>query len=262
METKLQKLSELLEVLDKLRENCPWDRKQTNETLRNLTIEECFELCDAIDNKDSENIREELGDLLLHILFYSKIAEQKGEFNIGDVAQYQAQKLKFRHPHIYSDVEVSSVDDVISNWDKLKKIEKGESRKALLSGVPVSLPSLLKAEKIQSKVAKVGFDWEEPVDVFAKVQEELNEVLEAVQNSDRNAIKEELGDLLFAVVNACRLYDISAESALEGCNRKFTHRFNTMEQLAQDNQTPLESLTIQQMEVLWQEAKLIINQTK
>ena len=262
MTDKLQKIADLLDVMDTLREKCPWDRKQTNESLRNNTIEECFELCDAIDNQDDENLKEELGDVFLHILFYSKIAEEKGKFDIGDVAKEQVDKLKYRHPHIYSDTTVESVDDVLTNWEKLKKEEKKESRNTILSGVPNSIPAILKAEKIQKKVARAGFDWEKPEDIWSKVEEEIIETKEAIEIKSQEDVEEEFGDLLFAVVNACRLYGVSAETALEKSNKKFTKRFNLLEELATTRGVDIESAGIDRLEELWQDVKIQLKNTK
>ena len=262
MTEKLKKIAELLEVLDTLREKCPWDKKQTNESLRNNTIEECFELCDAIDNSDDDNIKEELGDVFLHILFYSKMAEERGVFDIGDVAKEQVAKLKYRHPHIYSDTKVSSVEDVLENWDKLKKEEKKEYRKTVLSGVSNSIPAMLKADKIQSKVAKVGFDWKKPEDIWAKIDEEILESREAIEMNKQDLIEEELGDLLFTVVNACRLYGVSAETALEKCNKKFMKRFNLLETIAVEQGIELKSANVDKMEELWQNVKIQLRSVK
>ncbi len=255
MKNKLESIKEFIEVLDILRVQCPWDRKQTIQTLRNMTIEECFELCDAIDKQDAQNLKEELGDLFLHILFYAKIAEEEGLFDIADVANAEVEKLKFRHPHIFSDVKADTAEEVLNNWEKLKKIEKGESRKTVLSGVPVSLPAISRAEKIQKKVAKVGFDWEKREDVWEKVNEELLEVREAVGENNPQAIEEEFGDLLFSVVNACRLYGVSPETALAKCNDKFIRRFELMESKSLQNGLEIEKMSLSEMDKLWVEAK-------
>lgn len=258
----VDKISELIAVLDTLREQCPWDKKQTNDSLRNLTLEECYELCDAIDNSDDENIKEELGDLLLHILFYAKIAEEKQLFNIGDVAASEIDKLKFRHPHIFSDAIVNSVDDVVDNWERLKKIEKGAKRDGILDGIPNSLSSILKADKIQGKVAKIGFDWQKREQVWDKVSEELGEVKEAINTGIQSDIEEEFGDLMFAVINASRLYGVSPETALEKANKKFINRFTLIEDLAKQQGNQLEKLDIEEMNILWEKAKRIISATK
>lgn len=258
MSNKIDELAALIDILDTLRRECPWDRKQTNESLRNLTIEECYELCDAIDNEDNDNIKEELGDVLLHILFYAKIAEEKNIFDIGDVARHEVEKLKFRHPHIFSDTVVDSVDDVLNNWEKLKEIEKAGTREGILSGIPKSLPAISKAEKIQTKMVKVGFDWEQREDVWGKVSEELAEVREAVNSKEQKDIEEEFGDLLFSVINACRLYGVSPETALEKCNKKVIARFNLAEQLAKEAGSNMSELNLEQMDEFWDSAKGII----
>lgn len=257
MDRKIAPIIELINVLDILREKCPWDRKQTIESLKMLTLEECYELTEAIDNKDFENIKEELGDVLLHILFYSKIAEEMGLFNIGDVAETERKKLIFRHPHVFSTTSVKDSEEVIKNWDELKKQEKGSSRENTLSGIPQTMPSMMKAIKIQKKVSKVGFDWSNREDVWAKVIEEIDETRDAIHNKEQKDVEEEFGDLLFAVTNAARLYGVDAEEALERCNKKFTNRFNFVEKSLKERNIDIKDASIDEMERFWQKAKEI-----
>lgn len=255
MNKRIEPIVELINVLDILREKCPWDRKQTIESLKMLTLEECYELTEAVDNRDFHHIKEELGDLLLHILFYSKIAEEMGEFNIGDVANTEREKLIFRHPHVFSTTEVKDSEEVVKNWDELKKQEKGSSREMTLSGVPNTMPAMMKAIKIQKKVSKVGFDWSNREEVWAKVTEEINETREAIDHKEQKEIEEEFGDLLFAVTNAARLYGVDAEEALEKCNKKFTNRFNFVERSLKERNIELKDASIDEMERFWQKAK-------
>lgn len=252
---KTAAIGRLIEILDRLRTECPWDRKQTNETLRNMTLEECYELADAIDNHDNDNIKEELGDVLLHVLFYAKIAEEQGLYTIEDVAEGECEKLIFRHPHIFSDTKVTGAEDVVKNWEQLKKLEK--NRQYTLSGVPGALPAIMKAEKIQKKAAKTGFDWQDRNDVWEKVTEEMAEVRAAIDNESQQRIEEEFGDLLFSVINAARLYKVDPESALEKCNRKFIARFTEMERQAETEQKTLEGMTLDELETRWQQAKTV-----
>ncbi len=252
MNEKTNQYARLLDIMDRLRNECPWDRKQTWDTLRSNTIEECFELCDAIISKDYDSIREELGDLLLHIVFYGKIAQEEGRFDMADVAKGICDKLIFRHPHVFGHTHVNDAGDVARNWEQLKKQEKSDG-KGTLSGVPKGLPAMIKAFRIQQKVAGVGFDWSDKRDVWAKVKEEIGEFESEAEGSDR--AEEEFGDLIFSLINAARHYGIDPENALERCNRKFISRFERLESLAQERDTPLRELDIRQMEELWQMAK-------
>jgi len=247
------KFAKLLEVMDDLREKCPWDREQTFLSLRNLTIEETYELADAILSDDMHEIREELGDLLLHVVFYARIAEekQKNSFNIGDVIDTLIEKLIRRHPHIYGDTEVSDEADVKRNWENIKM---QEGRKSVLEGVPISLPALIKARRIQEKSAQVGFEWAEVSDVISKIDEELEEfkTIYLENRENQTALTEEFGDLLFSLVNLSRYLDIDPEIALEKTNRKFKRRFEYIEDQAQ---RPLSDLSLEEMDLLWEEAK-------
>ena len=243
-----------MDTLEILREKCPWDAKQTNESLRPNTIEEVYELCDALINEDNANIRKELGDVLLHILFYALIGEEKGAFDIVDVCDALNTKLIFRHPHVFGDVTVNSTDDVLRNWEELKLKEKG-GNKTVLSGVPTSLPAMIKAERITEKAANVGFDWQKRDDVWDKVREEVDEFAQEAEGMDSKRREEEMGDALFAMVNAARLYGINSENALEKANKKFTRRFNFIENRAREMGRPIKELTLAQMDELWNEAK-------
>lgn len=251
---KLDAFGRLLDTLDTLREKCPWDAKQTNESLRPNTIEETFELADALINNDVPNIRKELGDVLLHITFYSKIASEKGQFDIADVCNALVDKLIFRHPHIYGDVKAENADQVIRNWEEIKLKEKG-GNKTVLSGVPAALPALIKANRIQEKARNVGFDWEEKEQVWDKVKEEINEVEAEIKGGDSNGLEAEFGDLLFAVVNAARLYGVDPENALEKTNRKFIARFNHIEKRANEIGKHIKDMTLAEMDKYWDEAK-------
>ncbi len=234
-----------------LRVECPWDRKQTNESLRSNTIEEVYELADAIIADDNDNIRKELGDVLLHILFYSKIGEEKGEFDIVDVCDSLNAKLIFRHPHVFGNVVAEDSETVVQNWEALKLKEKG-GNKTVLAGVPSSLPALIKAFRVQEKVAQVGFDWEKPSQVWDKVREELSEF-----ESDADKMEEEMGDVFFAMVNAARLYGINPENALERTNRKFISRFNYLESRVRESGKSLHDMSLAEMDELWNEAKAV-----
>ena len=253
--TERDELERVIGIIGELRQKCPWDREQTIESLKMLTVEECYELVDAVNNRDYENLKEELGDLLLHIVFYSVIAEERGLFTLGEVAHDLAEKLIFRHPHVYGELSVKRSGEVEQNWEKLKKIEKKGKRDGVLSGVTEALPALMKAYKIQKKAARVGFDWPEPGPVWAKVAEETEEIREAVAANDRDAIEAEFGDLLFAVINAARLYKVDPEQALERTNRKFISRFGAMESMAKTNGTAIDGLTLEEMENLWKQVK-------
>lgn len=251
---KIEALGRVIDTLDILRVKCPWDAKQTNESLRPNTIEEVYELCDALIKEDNANIRKELGDVLLHVLFYSKIGEEKGEFDIADVCDALNTKLIYRHPHVFGSTEVNGTDDVLRNWEELKLKEKG-GNKTVLSGVPVALPAMIKAERITEKAANVGFDWEKREDVWDKVKEEITEFSQAASGMSPDEMEAEMGDVLFAVVNAARLYGINSENALERTNAKFISRFNHIERRAKEMGRPLKELTLGEMDALWDEAK-------
>lgn len=255
-EEKLKAFGDFLDVLDTLREKCPWDRKQTNESLRPNTIEEVYELCDALIANDNPNICKELGDVLLHVAFYAKIGEEKGEFDLADVCEKLSKKLIFRHPHIYGNVDAETPEQVSQNWEKIKQREK-DGNKTVLSGVPSALPALIKANRIQEKARNVGFDWEAREDVWAKVKEEVGEVEAEISaaNDDKKKIEAEFGDLLFSVINAARLYGVDPENALERTNRKFISRFNHIESRLKEQGKTFKDVDLEQMEELWQEAK-------
>jgi len=251
-EEKMQAFARLLTIMDELREGCPWDREQTLESLRNLTIEETYELADAILSQDMPGIQEELGDLMLHLVFYARIADEQGAFDVADVLHKVCEKLIHRHPHIYGDAKIDDAEGVKRNWEKLKL---KEGKKSVLAGVPASLPALIKAQRIQEKAAKVGFEWEEAGEVWAKVMEEAGELQREVGGPDQQAIEEEFGDLLFALVNYGRFIGVEPESALEKCNRKFKERFEYIERRALETGQSLEEMTLDQMDGYWEEAK-------
>ena len=251
---KLDAFGRLLDVLDTLREKCPWDRKQTNESLRPNTIEEVYELCDALMDDDVRNIKKELGDVLLHIAFYSKIADEKGQFDIADVCNSLTEKLIFRHPHIYGDMKAETPDAVADNWEQIKLKEK-DGNKTVLSGVPGALPALVKAYRIQEKAAHVGFDWDCPNQVWEKVKEEISEVETEINKGSRKETEQEFGDLFFSIVNAARLYGVVPENALELTNRKFIRRFNYLEAKAKESGRNLKDMTLGEMDEIWNEAK-------
>ena len=279
-EEKMAAFGRYLDVLDALRENCPWDKKQTNESLRPNTIEETFELCDALMKDEQNEICKELGDVLLHICFYARIAEEKGEFDIVDVCNRSADKLIFRHPHVYHPSQVGvphprplpyvpeesenaensefagakTVAQVLDNWEQIKQKEK-DGNTSVLSGVPVSLPSLIKAYRIQDKARHVGFDWEDRQEVWKKVREELDELEAELNRDDREQATRELGDFLFSVINAARLYKLNPDNALEHTNQKFIRRFNYVEAHSMKIGKPLTEMTLQEMDELWNEAK-------
>ena len=281
-EEQMKAFGRYLDVLDALREKCPWDRKQTNESLRPNTIEETYELCDALIRDDVPEICKELGDVLLHICFYAKIASEKGQFDIADVCQQSADKLIFRHPHVYHPSQVGaehprplpyvpeeaageqsetagfakarSVEQVLDNWEQIKQREK-DGNKTVLSGVPQSLPSLIKAYRIQDKARHVGFDWEHREDVWQKVREELDELQAELERDDKERSTRELGDFLFSVINAARLYHLNPDNALEHTNQKFMSRFNYVEQQAKQQGRQLSDLKLGEMDALWDEAK-------
>ncbi len=256
---RLEAFAQLLDIMDELRVKCPWDRKQTFQSLRNNTIEETYELADAIADNDMESIREELGDLLLHVVFYSKLGDEQNAFDIGDVANAICDKLIYRHPHVFADVHADTPDEVMQNWEQLKLKEK-HKKKGVLGGVPRSLPAMVKAFRIGEKAASAGFDWEKKEDVWAKVKEEIGEVQQEMDRAgsasfDREKLQEEFGDLFFAMINAARLYHVDPELALEHSNKKFIRRFGYIEDRAQAEGKPLGSMTLDEMEALWQEAK-------
>jgi XTP/dITP diphosphohydrolase len=240
--------------MDELREKCPWDNKQTNESLRTNTIEETYELCEAIIKNEPSEIKKELGDLLLHIVFYAKIADEKGQFNITDICNTLCDKLIFRHPHVFGEVEVKSSGQVEQNWEQIKLKEKG-GNKTVLEGVPASLPSIAKAHRIQDKARHAGFDWNKKEDVWPKVEEELNELKREIHVMDKDRIEDEFGDLFFSLINAARLYSIDPDNSLERTNQKFIRRFNYIEQRAKETGKSLKEMTLDEMEVFWQEAK-------
>ena len=253
-EEKMEAFGRLLDVLDRLRVECPWDRKQTNESLRPNTIEETFELCDALMHDDNQNICKELGDVLMHVCFYSLIGQEKGDFDIADVCNKQADKLIFRHPHVYGKEKADTAEKVLQNWEQIKLKEK-DGNKTVLSGVPETLPSLIKAYRIQDKARNVGFDWEKPEDVWDKVREELEELEVELKKGDKQHSTEELGDFLFSVINAARLYHLNPDNALEHTNQKFIRRFNYVEQHSIREGRPLSQMSLEEMDKLWDEAK-------
>lgn len=253
-EEKIEAFGRMLDILDILRVKCPWDAKQTNESLRPNTIEEVYELADALVAEDNANIKKELGDVLLHIAFYSKIGEEKEEFDIADVCTSLTDKLIFRHPHVFGDVEAKDAEKVAQNWEQIKLKEKG-GNKTVLAGVPSALPALIKANRIQEKARNVGFDWEEPSQVWDKVKEETAEVEAEIASSDKDGLEEEFGDLLFSVINAARLYGVNPENALEKTNRKFIRRFNYLEQRSHELGKSLKDMTLAEMDAIWEEAK-------
>ncbi len=275
-EEKLEAFGRLLDVLDQLREKCPWDKKQTNESLRPNTIEETFELCDALMKNDVKEICKELGDVLMHVMFYAKIGSETEDFDIADVCNIQADKLIFRHPHIYDPSQVGqkeplplddprfqekverpdvkTAEQVLQNWEQIKLKEK-DGNKSVLSGVPDALPSLIKAYRIQDKARNVGFDWEDRRDVWKKVREELNELEEELNREDKERSTAELGDFLFSVINAARLYKLNPDNALERTNQKFIRRFNYVEEHSIKSGKPLTEMSLEEMDKLWEEAK-------
>ena len=253
-EKKLEAFGRLLDILDELRVKCPWDRKQTNESLRPNTIEETMELADAIMGEDDDKIRKELGDVLLHIVFYAKIGDEKGKFDIADVCDALCEKLVYRHPHVFGDEKADTAAQVLKNWELIKMSEK-DGNKMVLSGVPRSLPSLIKAERVQEKAANVGFDWQKREDVWDKVKEELGEVEAELRGNDAADREKEFGDLFFSLVNAARLYNVRPDNALERTNRKFIARFNYSEQKANELGRHVNELTLAEMDELWNEAK-------
>ena len=249
---QLKAFDRLLTIMNELREQCPWDKKQTMQTLRHLTIEETYELGDAILDNDLEEVKKELGDLMLHLVFYAKIGSETNDFDIADVLNTVCEKLIHRHPHIYGDVKVENEDDVKRNWENLKL---KEGKKSVLEGVPNSLPALVKANRIQDKVAGVGFDWEQPEQVWEKVEEELSEFKEEVQKGNKDAMESEFGDVLFSMVNYARFLKINPENALERTNKKFSKRFVYLEEKAKSLNKELKDMTLTEMDIFWEEAK-------
>ena len=254
MQDKKDKFQELLEVMNLLRVKCPWDKVQTNESLRTLTIEETYELSEAILKNDDKLISKELGDLLLHIVFYSRIGEEKGSFDIGTVMQQLIDKLIYRHPHIFAEVEVANKREVEENWEKLKLKEK-DGNKSVLSGVPSSLPAMIKAYRMQDKARGVGFDWDEKNQVWDKVAEELEELKQEIATGDMDKIEDEFGDVFFSLINAARLYNINPEDALERTNRKFLDRFSLMEQETIKKGLDLKKMNLDELNFYWDKAK-------
>jgi len=253
-EQKLEAFGRLLDIMDELREKCPWDNVQTNESLRANTIEETYELAEAIINNDNAEIKKELGDLLLHVVFYAKIGEEKQAFDIADVCNAICDKLIFRHPHVFGDLNVDSASMVEKSWEQIKLKEKG-GNKTVLEGVPSSLPSMVKAYRIQDKARNSGFDWNERHDVWDKVKEELAELETEIEKMDADRTEAEFGDMLFSIINAARLYKVNPDNALERTNKKFTYRFNYMEKKIREGGRSLKEMTLDEMELIWQEAK-------
>jgi len=253
MKEKLASIERLLNIMDELRTKCPWDKKQTFESLRNLTIEETYELAEAILENDREAIKKELGDLFLHLVFYAKIGSETNDFDIKDIADSISEKLIFRHPHVFGDTDVKNNPEIVKkNWEELKIKEGNHS---VLEGVPKSLPAMIKANRIQEKVKAVGFDWEEKSQVWNKVAEEFNELESEIDSLDKDKTESEFGDLFFSLINAARLYDIDPETALEKTNRKFIRRFNYLEEKAAKSGRKLKDMTLDEMNAIWEEAK-------
>ena len=250
----LKALERLLDIMDDLRMQCPWDKKQTIESLRLLTIEETYELGDAILEKDMEEIKKELGDLLLHIVFYAKIGDETNDFDIADVANAISDKLIERHPHIYGDVKVQSAEDVKQNWEEIKL---KEGKKSVLEGVPNSLPALVKSYRIQDKAAGIGFDWDNKDQVWAKVQEEIDELQEEIKKGDQERINSEFGDVLFAMINFARFIDVSPENALESTNKRFINRFQYMEKVIKEEGKQMKMMTLEELDSYWNKGKII-----
>lgn len=250
----LEEFDRLLSIIDELRVKCPWDMKQTNESLRKLTIEETYELADAIFSGSDEGIKNELGDLMLHIVFYARIGSEKGIFTMADVLEGINTKLIYRHPHVFGDVKVSGASQVEENWEQLK-IRENNGNKPVLAGVPSSLPALVKANRIQEKVRGVGFDWENREQIWDKVLEEITELKEEINKRNTESIESELGDVLFSIINASRLYGIDPEAALEKTNRKFIKRFNYLEKETLNKGISLHDMSLDEMNVIWEKAK-------
>lgn len=255
MDKRLSEFKRLLDIMDKLRKECPWDSVQTNESLRTLTIEEVYELAEAISKENNNEIKKELGDILLHIVFYAKIGEEKESFGIYDVIKNINDKLEFRHPHIFGDVKVKTAKDVEENWERLK-LKEGKG-KTVLGGIPEALPAMIKAYRIQDKTRGVGFDWTEKEQVWDKVKEEYFEMQEELKNNNSEKFEEEFGDFLFALINVARLYNINPENALEKTNKKFITRFNYLEQKTIAQGKDLKNMTLDEMNEIWEESKAI-----
>lgn len=251
-----EKFEKLVEIMRRLRapDGCPWDQEQTHESLKKYAIEESYELCDAIDSGEDEKIKEELGDVLLQVVFHAEIAEEEGRFNVGDSIDYVSEKMVNRHPHVFGDETAATAEDVLRRWEH-RKLEEKKAGTSILDGVPKALPALLRAHMIQQRVARVGFDWEKTEDVLAKVREELDELAEAAQEGDKAAVEEELGDLLFAVVNVARWCEADPENALSKTVRKFRRRFNYIEKTVHGNGNTLEGTSLEEMDRLWEQAK-------
>ena len=249
-----QRFLALVEIMDTLREQCPWDKKQTIHSLRSNTIEELYELVDSIVEEDWEGIKEELGDILLHVLFYARIGKEQGKFTLAEVMEGIAKKLIHRHPHIYGDVKVENEDDVKRNWEQLK-LQEGKGKKTILSGVPNSLPAIVKALRIQEKVKHVGFEWEHKEQVWEKVEEEIGELKVEIEANNQAKMEQEFGDVLFSMINYARFLNIDPETALEKTNKKFKHRFELMEKYANEHGLDLASMSLQEKEALWQQMK-------
>lgn len=260
MERKIEQFQRLLNIMDELREKCPWDREQTLESLRHLTIEETYELGEAILKNDLPELKKELGDLLLHIVFYSKIASEKQAFDIADVISSLCDKLIFRHPHVFGDTQVEDATQVVQNWEAIKLTEK-DRKKRVLEGVPKSLPAIVKAHRIQDKARGVGFDWEEKEQVWDKVKEEFAEFEHELRQNNQPDMEKEFGDLLFSMVNAARLYNIDPEAALERTNQKFIQRFNYLEEKTLQKGKSLHNMSLEEMDIYWNEAKELENDT-
>ena len=254
MKKELAAFERLIDIMNELREKCPWDRKQTKESLRTLTIEETYELADAIIKNDMQELKKELGDLLLHIVFYAKIGSEKNAFDLTDVIEGINKKLIHRHPHVFGDVNVKDSREVEENWESIKLKEK-DRKKTVLSGVPESLPALVKANRIQQKVRGVGFDWDERNQIWDKVKEELSELQQEVETEDYDKVEAEFGDLFFSLINAARLYDIDPETALERTNKKFVKRFNYLESQTLKKGISLKDMTLDEMNVVWEKSK-------
>jgi len=254
MEEKLKAFERLLNIMDELRAKCPWDKEQTNESLRTLTIEETYELTEAIYNKDIQGIKKELGDVLLHIVFYSKIGSETNDFDIKDVINSLCEKLIYRHPHIFGDVHVKDSGEVMQNWEQLKLKEKN-GNKTVLEGIPNALPAMIKAYRIQDKVRGVGFDWDFKEQVWSKISEEINELSHEISKLDADKMEAEFGDVFFALINACRLYGINPENALQRTNEKFIKRFHYLETESKKDGKSLKDMNVQDMDVYWEKAK-------
>lgn len=253
-EERMQAFGRLLDIMDELREKCPWDRKQTNESLRSNTIEETYELCDALMRDDNEEIKKELGDLMLHIVFYAKIGEEKNAFDVKDVCDAICDKLIFRHPHVFGEGTADTAQKVEQSWEQIKLKEK-DGNKTVLGGVPAALPSIVKAHRIQDKARNVGFDWENREQVWSKVQEEFTELEQEVDRMDADKMEDEFGDLFFSLINAARLYKINPDNALERTNLKFIRRFNFLEAYVKEEGRSLKEMTLSEMDKIWNKAK-------